>query len=152
MALDLEVNAVLGWIGHDGSEITHAGMPEPLNRRGFHPQEMIEMCLCDDIAVTPIDLYPAAVSSTRIPGVKLFDIRNETGPERFLRHLVKSYGWIDARTRSGLGHAIAYEGAETHATIGDPHQGNTFNIQSLEELEGFGLMPVTLFRLDEITR
>lgn len=151
MALEIEVAAVIGWIGHGGSEITHAGMPEPLNRRGFHPQEIIEMCLCDNIAVTPIDLYPCAISSARVSGVKMFDIRNEAGPQRFLRHLLNSYGWLDVRTRTGLGHALAYEGATQHATIGDPHQGNTFNIQSLEELEGFGLMPVTLFRLDQIS-
>lgn len=150
MALEIEVSTVIGWIGHDGSEITHAGMPEPLNRRGFHPQELIEMCLCDNIAVTPIDLFPCAVSSTRVPGVKMFDIRNEDGPTRFTRHLFNSKGWIDARTRTGLGHALAYEGAKTFATIGEPTQGHTFNIQSLEELEGFGLMPVTLFRLDPI--
>lgn len=151
MALEIEVDAVIGWIGHDGSEITHAGMPSPLNRRGFHPQEIIEMCLCDKLAVTPIDLYPCAVSSTNVAGIKLFDIRKEDGATRFLRHMFNSSGWIDARTRSGLGHALAYEGAKTHATIGDSKQGNTFNIQSLEDFEGFGLMPVTLFRLDPIT-
>ena len=45
MALDMPVADLLAAIGHDGSEIVFPSLPEPLCRRCFHIQELIQVCL-----------------------------------------------------------------------------------------------------------
>jgi len=49
--------AWLDRIGHDGSQIVNS-LPEPLCRRGFHPQEFMDLCLDQHYAVTRIELMP----------------------------------------------------------------------------------------------
>jgi hypothetical protein len=155
--LNIQVDLVVAQIGHDGSEITHAGLPEPLKRRGFHPQECFEICLRDGLAVTQIDANPCAVPSAQ-PGMmtaahspKMFStVTGENCQERFERHLFNSRGVIDCRTRGGLGHALAYEGYETFATISNPIDAKVFTYRKLEDAAFRGLYFVSLFRLDEI--
>ena len=45
MALDMPVADLLAAIGHDGSEIVFPSLPEPLCRRCFHIQELIQVAL-----------------------------------------------------------------------------------------------------------
>lgn len=153
IALNVTVESVISWVGHDGSEITHAGLPEPMNRRGFHQQEMIEMCLMDGLAVTQIDLYPCAygIPKGSSRGLKLFSIRNESEESRFLRHLLNTKGWLDVRTKSGLGHALAYsENYQDTISVVDPTAGNHFSIKNIAQFHEKGFIPVSLFRLDPI--
>jgi hypothetical protein len=132
-------------LGHDGSEIVDIDSPDPLGRRGFHPQEFIELAnrLCE-YSVTQIDLFPAAQSDCNAP-IKYFKtILGEDCEQRFDRNLKHSFGWIDCRTRRGTGHALAYD----YATLGDPATGETFTYQSRQDAESRGLYFVSLFRLD----
>jgi hypothetical protein len=39
MALNLELDQLISKIGHDGSQILWPHLPDPMCRRGFHPQE-----------------------------------------------------------------------------------------------------------------
>lgn len=155
--LNVEVDLVIAQIGHDGSEITHAGLPEPLKRRGFHPQECIEICLRDGLAATLVEVNPCAVPSAQ-PGLmtaahspKMFSrIEGESCQNRFERHLFNTRGVIDCRTRGGLGHALAYEGYETFVTISDPIDGEVFRYERPEDATTRGFYFVSLLRLDEI--
>jgi hypothetical protein len=156
IALDVEVENMIAQIGHDGSEITHAGLPDPLRRRGFHPQECIEVCMRDNIAVTQIDMTPSAVPSDqyRQSGAqeKIFStISGESARVRFERHMFGSHGVIDCRTKFGLGHALAYRGHGDHAEIADPATGEIFTYQFWADAEGKGLFLVSLYRFDLIT-
>ena len=155
--LNVPVELMIAQIGHDGSEITHAGLPEPLKRRGFHPQECIEVCMRDGMAVTQIEVNPCAVPAEagaylgRGVTPKMFStITGESCQNRFERHLFNSRGVIDCRTRFGRGHALAYEGYETFATISDPIDGEIFTYRRVQDAAMMGLYFVSLFRLDEI--
>jgi hypothetical protein len=156
--LNVPVELVIAQIGHDGSEITHVGLPEPLKRRGFHPQECIEVCMRDGMAVTQIEVNPCAVPTdhrgnglTFATKLKMFStITNETCEDRFERHLFNSRGVIDCRTTHGMGHALAYEGYETFATVSNPIDGEVFMYQETADAGAQGLYFVSLFRLDDI--
>ena len=43
MVMETSVSELVKELGHDGSELVRPG-PEPLCRRGFHPQELIQIC------------------------------------------------------------------------------------------------------------
>lgn len=148
IALGVSVEAVIATVGHDGSEITHAGLPEPLNRRGFHPQEMIKMCLQDDMSVTPIELAPQSIASRQIPhSPKVFDTG---GWDWFTENLFYSTGVIECRTPMGRGHAMAYQGEGHFSTIYDPATGDEFLFFGPEDTEKRNRFLVSLWRLEEI--
>ena len=147
-ALEVPIEAVLAIVGHDGSEITHAGLPEPMNRRGFHPQEFIKMCLEDAMAVTRVELFPtAAPQMVNILSSKVFDIG---GWQWFRKSLFHSTGVIDCRTAVGTGHAMAYQGMGNHALIFDPANGDEFEFRKPEDTERRDRFLVALWRLDDI--
>lgn len=145
-AFDMEVENLIEEMGHDGSKITHAGLPEPMNRQGFHPQEMIEWCLQQEYGVTQIDMIPCAFSDPS-QGIKIFNVMGEKGEDRFMRHMHDSYGWLDTRTNSGLGHAVAYQGWSGLVEIYGS-DGQIYEITSVKDLKAKGLNAVSLFRID----
>jgi hypothetical protein len=59
MTLQLPVDQIIDEIGHDGSQIIYPGLPEPLCRRGFHSQELIDVAWQHDFSVTPFELFPS---------------------------------------------------------------------------------------------
>lgn len=142
------VDAVLGIVGHDGSEVTHAGLPEPLCRRGFHPQEMIKMCLEDGMSVTRVELYPQAQASSGVPhSPKLFDIG---AWDWFRENLNNSTGVIECRTAVGTGHAMAYEGRGDHSLICDPATEEVFEFREPSDTEQRDRFLVALWRIENI--
>jgi len=58
MALHLPVEQLIDEIGHDGSEKIFTHLPEPMCRRGFHAQELIQVAWTNGYACTPIEMYP----------------------------------------------------------------------------------------------
>lgn len=44
MLLDIDLATVWAEVGHDGSQIIRPDELPPRNRRGFHPQELIQCC------------------------------------------------------------------------------------------------------------
>lgn len=154
-ALYVEVENLIAQIGHDGSEITHTGLPEPLRRRGFHPQECIEVCMRDGFAVTQIDMTPSALPADEYrqdyAKETIFStITGESALDRFERHLFNSGGVLDCRTRLGRGHALAYYGHVTYAMIADPATEEVFEYRSRRDTMARGIFLVSLYRLDEI--
>ena len=148
-ALQVPLEAVLAIVGHDGSEITHAGLGDPRCRRGFHPQEMIKMCLEDGMAVSCVEIFPISVPHIElIPSEpRQFDVG---GWDWFTRNLFHSSGVIDCRTAVGNGHAMAYQGMRSHARIYDPAKDETFEFRKPEDTEIRDRFLVALWRLDDI--
>lgn len=106
MALDVPLTDVLSAVGHDGSEIIEPSLPEPARRRGFHPQELIDVCLRRGFAATRIELFPALRSlPTGRDRVVLFPEGNWA---RFRRVIASSRGVIEGQG-ARTGHAVAYE-------------------------------------------
>lgn len=146
-ALEVPCGAIIALVGHDGSEITHAGLPEPLKRRGFHPQEMIKVCVQDNMAVTRIELMPSAAPAPHWSH-KLFDIG---GWDWFKENLFHSDGVLDCRTAVGTGHAMAYQGVGSYARIYDPATDALFEFRTPEDTERRDRFLVALWRLENIT-
>lgn len=48
------VKLVIDYFGHDGSEIVWRDQPEPFNRRGFQPNEMVMVAYCFGVKLIPI--------------------------------------------------------------------------------------------------
>ena len=148
-ALQVPIEAILAIVGHDGGEITHAGLGEPLCRRGFHPQEMIKMCLEDGMSVTRVELFPTSVPiiSSAPYEPKQF---NTGGWDWFKQNLFHSTGVIDCRTSVGTGHAMAYQGKHSHVVFYDPAKDETFKFCKPEDTERRDRFIVALWRLDDI--
>ena len=141
MVLDLPLSAIFDEIGHDGSQIIKPNLPEPICRRGFHPQELIHLCLTHGYAATRVELYPVLCLS---PGsgdyVVAYPDDNWT---RFTRVIQQSRGVIEGVGRR-CGHAVAYE----HGCIFDP-DGHEYDY-SREACQQRGFITQHLWRIDRI--
>ena len=114
MALDMPVADLLAAIGHDGSEIIFPSLPEPLCRRCFHVQELIQVALARGLAVTPVELFPVLQPTEAGPFHKTV-LYPDNNWRRFEETIRASLGVI-AGTGARLGHTVAYD----HGRIYDP--------------------------------
>lgn len=150
MLTHLTPEQVMGKIGHDGSEITHAGLPEPLKRRGFHIQEIIDVAFSLGYAVTEIQYgptitpyvsgQPAAGSATRV-------ITDDDARARFEHHIDASRGLLATHSKV-QGHVWAYQ----DGIVFDPDGIQSPFSYSVEELNRLHAVPVALWRLDPIAK
>ena len=114
MALDMPVADLLAAIGHDGSEIVFPSLPEPLCRRCFHIQELIQVALSRRLAVTPVELFPTLQPTDAGPFHKTV-LYPDNNWQRFEKTIRASLGVI-AGTGARFGHTVAYD----HGRIYDP--------------------------------
>ena len=114
MALDMPVGDLLAAIGHDGSEIVFPSLPEPLCRRCFHIQELIQVALSRRLAVTPVELFPTLQPTDAGPFHKTV-LYPDNNWRRFEAVVQTSRGVIHG-TGARLGHTVAYD----HGRIYDP--------------------------------
>ena len=98
MALDIPLADVLRDVGHDGGSIVWPNLPEPICRRGFHPQELIDICLSRGYAVTRIELAPAMATVPNGPELRLFT--DKCAWQRFVQVIRTSLGVIEGRLPS----------------------------------------------------
>ena len=106
MILDINIQTLIGIIGHDGSEIVFPKLQEPGNRRGFHIQEIIDCAIELGYFVTPIEILPYSTPD----GKNEFPINfSEGNSHRLLKYVSKTKGIL-----TGLGnkwyHAMAWDG------------------------------------------
>jgi hypothetical protein len=146
MALDTPVADILKEVGHDGGKIAFRDLPEPMRRRGFHVQELIDVCLARGYAVTLIELFPAMVNAVNAPVSVIYS--NMQAGVRFTKAIFSTRGVMEGRkARPGSeprGHALAYD----HGKVYDP-DGGEFDF-SLEACEDRFLYINWLWRLDRI--
>jgi hypothetical protein len=100
MILDENVDNIIIEIGHNGSEIIRPGEPEPYNRRGFHIQELVKICLHRDYALIQFDIDPCFEYDGRITILE--------NDKEYIDQLMKMYdgillGYMDSRN-----HAVAW--------------------------------------------
>lgn len=124
IVLDMPVADVLLAAGHDGSEIVFPGLPEPVCRRGFHIQELIDVALARGFAVTPVELFPLLQPVEGSLLQHTIAYRNGNW-RRFEETIAQSRGVI---TGAGFrcGHAVAYD----HGHLFDP-DGLVYNYSRL---------------------
>lgn len=115
MTLDLSNEDLTSLVGHDGSQIIFANLPEPACRRGFHIQELIHAAICLTRTVTPYELVPAIAPTGYNPALLGHSI-GSTYRKAFFEHLIDTErGVITGRTLT-TNHAVAFE----QGTIYDP--------------------------------
>lgn len=104
-------------VGHDGSEIIRPDKEEPLNRRGFHPQELVDAVL--KMGHVPVFLadYPMGVEENK-PDVWL-------GKARLVKHLTTAgnTGVVESRAPGGSAHALSFESHDETVDFVDPDTG-----------------------------
>lgn len=141
IALDMPVITVLAEVGHDGSAIVTPSLPEPLCRRGFHIQELIDVCLRHNSAVTPVELCPILSPRSDVEPREVF--ADKAGWRRFACAINGSRGVIEGASRRCF-HAVAYD----HGRIYDPDVGEYD--YSPPACEAFGFVPICAWRIDPI--
>lgn len=130
MALGQTPKEIIYAVGHDGSEVIFPLEQEPMNRRGFQLQELIDVCLQLDVVPVVIHAYPRIVSSTGVLH-PVFD--DETANIRMDNYLNGKIGVLLGQS-DGHPHAVAWNGYK----IFDP-KGVKYEIQE------FGLQTFILF-------
>lgn len=147
MALDIPVRLFEQLAGHDGGEIVFPDLSEPLCRRGFHVSEAVLVALRLDYAATPIELFPVIAASDG-PATKVVHYGHAATPEynwvvgESLIHGRR--GVIEARTRSGYWHAVAFD----RGHIYDP-DGRHFQY-SREDCENRGLFISRIWQIEKL--
>lgn len=136
IALGIDTAEFTSHIGHDGSEILYPSLPDPSCRRGFHPQEAIDVCLAHGVAATPIELYPSLLHTR---GGEPFIVRFGDNEERFRKHVFGSIGVLECIGRQ-YGHAFTVD----HGTLIDPDDAQTYPYVDLARR---GLQPLRYWRL-----
>ncbi len=142
MALDVPLEAIFKEIGHDGSNIAWPYLPEPVCRRGFHPQELVHVCLNRGYAATLVELCPVLRALPEGPESAIHYPANGNWT-RFTQIINHSRGVL-AGNGSRCGHAVAYE----YGHIFDP-DGCEYDY-SREACERRNFYASCLWRLDRI--
>lgn len=106
MMLSIIIDELYKLVGHDGSEILTADLPEPLNRRGFHIQEMTDLAWHFGVKIVTIERQP--VSSRLSPHGQIFDFPIMQGDTRFQQYTMHCDGVMAGIGRSGIPHACAW--------------------------------------------
>ncbi len=115
MALDIPVKVALNLIGHDGSDLVFPGLEEPMCRRGFHSQELVELAMMGGFWPTPYQLFPSTKSEG---GCYLYTVYSSQGDERYQKFasvIQTTAGVLEGKGIS-CHHAVAYD----HGRIFDP--------------------------------
>ena len=124
IAVDMPVDDLLAAIGHDGSEIVFPSLPEPLCRRCFHVQELIQVALSRGFAVTPIELFPVLQPADDAP-IHTTVLYADNNWRRFEATIQASRGVIHG-TGARFGHTVAYD----HGHVYDP-RGSVYEYSRL---------------------
>lgn len=125
MVLEIPVEQVFQELGHDGMAIWWPGENGSMKYRGFHIQEMIDLCHAHGYVVTPIE--PQPVASPR-PDLEPRPYELQT------KSLVRIHAYLDntkgvlvgegKSQQSKMGHAAAWFDGMVH----DPN-GTTYGIE-----------------------
>jgi hypothetical protein len=106
MVLGLPLDEVLRRIGHTGSEIWWPDLPEPLRRRAFHLQEMVDLAFDLGKAVIPVEACPTVCPR---PGGQVKVV--PASVKRIQRYMEGNVGVLVGAGAVGR-HAVAWDGAK----------------------------------------
>lgn len=108
MILDITFETMIRHIGHDGSDIVHPDLPEPLCRRTFHIDECTLVAVMLGHSITTLHFMPQLTTD----GKHMIDIPMDT------EYLLRFPGVLSGRGET-MGHAVAWDGCIVH----DPSRG-----------------------------
>jgi hypothetical protein len=106
MALRVPVHKLIKEIGHDGSEIIFPELEEPMRRRGFHSQELINAAWKQGFTCTPIELVPVIQADSDYEAVHKVNFAIDHW-NRFVGFIDTTIGVLEGRGRY-CNHAVCY--------------------------------------------
>ena len=113
MALHLPVERIVEEAEHDGSEIIFPHLAEPMNRRGFHSQELVRIAWQYGFSMTPIELFPRTQSTD---GQHVYLVGDKIDRHaRFITSVNASCGILE-----GKGHRCQHAVYNQYGQIFDP--------------------------------
>ncbi len=120
MFLNEDVENIIKEIGNDGSEIVRNWQSDPRRRKGFHPQQLMKVCLKRNKALLQFDTQP------------MIDDDMFPNDYKYIDELMKDNSGILLGIINGRDHAVAWNHIET--CIYDPngtiYAKGWFNIES----------------------
>lgn len=134
--LEVEPDVLIEEAGHDGMEKVWPDLKEPYCYKGYHIQEMIDLCMSRGFSVTEIQSMPTSMPP---PQAYLHMRIHQVGPHfcyetnrvrpRFKAYLKGQQGVLYGQTEKGVTHAWAWDGTHAH----DPRSG--FGVCCLTDLK-----------------
>jgi hypothetical protein len=106
IATGISEDVLIGYLGHDGSEIIFPGEEEPVCRRGFHVQELLFVGHKLGHFFMPLELVPA-IQSQRQPH-KTHIIGDEQRFDYIAKSVEIGTGFITGATKR-CAHAVAFK-------------------------------------------
>lgn len=97
--MGVSLERMIELIGHDGSQVIWPDQPSPLNRRGFHIQEILSVVHLLNYSSMPVQLNPT-LSNGYGPSIQISDTFFEAAKSWLGVHLGPS--------DTGINHAVAY--------------------------------------------
>jgi len=118
MAIGIPVQQLIDEIGHNGGEIAFPKLAEPMQRRGFHPQELIHAAWQHGFACTPVEVAPVIRASRGADRVRVWF---EDNWARFTWFIENTFGVLEGR---GLRchHAVHYRYGDIFDPDGETYQ------------------------------
>lgn len=133
IVMDVDVEKIFNFIGHDGSEVIWPQLEDPRKRRSFHPRELIIYCLARNYAAIHLDLEAASAADEESIIYELPPINKE-----HLEHLlINNRGVLIGTTIANRPHAVAWE----QTTIYDPN-GKTYPLKDFNIREFYIIKPL----------
>jgi len=115
MVMDCSLQGLEKLIGHDGSEIINPTLNPPLNRKGFHMQEIIDAAFKIGYSLTPVEASPVQTAT----GHDRYTIfRGTAAKKRLNDYLINFRGIIVGPKPNNVWHAVAWDGLNVYDPIG----------------------------------
>lgn len=106
MILDIELDYILRYLGHDGSNIVDINSPEPFNRRSFHIQELQEFIWHHGFFLTPFEANPCLLIKDNFSPIFIRDIKKSN---KIMKKLLReNMGVIIGEPQHNKKHAVAW--------------------------------------------
>lgn len=119
LGVNTNLQMIVDYIGHDGSEDVYPHLPLPLSKRCFHVQELTDYCLSVGVSVTTI--FPHPFHTARHPDGRLLsdisfvidfhqDGQPVTHAARFEKHITEHFGVVTGlMIHNNSSHALAWD-------------------------------------------
>lgn len=130
MVLQTTPKAIFEFLEHDGSDIIWPDLPEPLCRRSFHIQEMVDFCIAQHVYPIAIEACPCIYPGEDPLEEDIHEIKRVTPIENYLTQRIGVLLGIYEDNR----HAVAWDGDLIHDPTGYKYNINDFGIETFYAL------------------
>lgn len=129
MLLGRSVDEIISKIGHDGSEIVFPNEPEPVCRRAFHVQELIDCAFFEyGMILLEINACPATSTNRNPEGFVIYEFNWE---RRLNQYMSGSSGLVMGQSNAAESHMMAWDGLKIY----DPREPKKLSLSELNDFQ-----------------